>query len=571
MKDRVITDIGTTELNTEWASYDWKLIQKRVKNLRQRIFRATREEDWNRVRSLMKLMLSSQSNLLSAIKRTTQENRGKRTPGIDGRKALTNKEREKLYQEIKEHTPWKVKPTKRVYIPKSNGKKRPLGIPALRDRVMQAVVKNALEPSWEAKFEAKSYGFRPGRSPQDAIAQCHSRLNSAGLDKWVLEGDIKGAFDNISHQFILNAIGLCPGRELIKQWLKAGYVDKKALHDTKSGTPQGGIISPLLANIALDGMENLLSQFYKVKEYHSSPKAKRQRITKSKLPKYGFCRYADDFLVTAETKEDLIEILPTIREWLSLRGLQLNEEKTQITPVNKGFNFLGFHIRQFKGKCITMPQKDKVLNFVQRIREWLKNHKSIPASNAIKYLNPVLKGWGNYYKHGASKRTFSYADTQIFRAIWKWACRRHPNKSKKWIARKYFQFSTEGWKLKATIQNRRGEKQTITLSKIYQIKIDRHIQVKGCNSPDNPELNKYWEQRKTKFGKKLLAEGSRLHQVAKNQKWKCPECREHLFNGEELQQHHKIPIRDGGLETTNNLELIHQSCHMNKHSRDKRA
>ena len=571
MKDRVILDIGTTELNKVWDDHDWQLIQKRVKNLRRRIFRATREKKWNQVRSLMKLMLRSQSNLLLAIKRTTQENRGKRTPGIDGRKALTNRKREKLYQEIREHTPWKVKPTKRIYIPKSNGKTRPLGIPALRDRVMQAVVKNALEPSWEARFEAKSYGFRPGRCTHDAIAQSHARLNSSKLHKWVLEGDIKGAFDNISHKFILDTIGQIPGRELIKQWLKAGYVENNVYHLTSSGTPQGGIISPLLANIALDGMENLLSQFYKVREYHSSPKAKRQRVTKRKLPKYGFCRYADDFLITAETESDLKEILPVIRKWLKERGLELNEEKTKITPVNTGFNFLGFHIRQYRGKCITKPQKEKVLNFLQKIRDWLNSHKSVPALDVINHLNPVLRGWGNYYRHGASKRTFSYVDSEIYRAIWKWACRRHPNKSKKWIVRKYFQTSSEGWKLKYTTLNRRGDSQPITLCKVYSIKIDRYIQVKGRNSPDDPDLNEYWENRKTSFGKKLLAKGSRLHQVANNQNWKCTECKEHLFNGEKLQQHHKIHMKDGGLETVENLELIHQSCHMNKHSREKRA
>lgn len=189
----------------------------------------------------------------------------------------------------------------------------------------------------------------------------------------------------------------------------------------------------------------------------------------------------------------------------------------------------------------------------------------------INHLNPVFRGWGNYYRHGASKRTFSYVDSEIYRAIWKWACRRHPNKSKKWIVGKYFQISSEGWKLKYTTLNRRGDAQPITLCKIYSTKIDRYIQVKGCNSPDDPNLIEYWENRKTSFGKKLLAKGSRLHQIANNQNWKCTECKDHLFNGEELQQHHKIHVKDGGLETVENLELIHQSCHMNKHSREKRA
>jgi len=563
-------DIGATELKIEWASLDWKSIQKRVRNLRQRIFRATQLKRWNQVRSLMKLMLRSQANLLLAIKRVTQNNQGKKTPGIDGRKALTNGEREKLYQEMQGNTPWKAKPTKRVYIPKSNGKLRPLGIPVLRDRITQTVVKNALEPSWETQFEATSYGFRPGRSTHDAIAQSHQRLKK-GRDSWVLDADIKGAFDNISHDYILKTIGHVPGRELIKQWLKAGYMEDEIFRVTESGTPQGGVISPLLANIALHGLGELLASYTKVKEYQPSPKAKKQRVTKQKLARYGYCRYADDFIVTAETKEDLEIILPNIQGWLQERGLQLNEEKTRITRASDGFNFLGFHIRQFNGHCFTIPQKEKVLGFLQKIRDWLKSHKAIPTSNVINHLNPILKGWGNYYRHGASKEVFSYADTQIWKALWRWACRRHPNKGRKWIANKYFQTSSEGWKLKATIANRRGDKQTITLAKIYQIPIDRHTQVKGNNSPDDPELTRYWEHRRTQFGKTVLAKGSRLYKVAENQKWKCLECSDHLYNGEEIQQHHIRQIHQGGLDYEDNLELIHQTCHTIRHARRKRA
>jgi RNA-directed DNA polymerase len=565
VKDRVVTDIGAKELEDKWATFNWKLIRKRVKNLRQRIYRATQSKKWNQVRSLMKLMLRSQANLLLSIKKVTQINQGRKTAGIDGQKVLSNPGRIKLCKEMEEISAWKVKPTKRIYIPKSNGKKRPLGIPVIKDRVLQAVVKNALEPSWEAKFEPTSYGFRPGRSTHDALAHCHNRLRK-GHDTWVLDADIQGAFDNISHEFILDAIGETPGRKLIKQWLKAGYLENEIFHATESGTPQGGVISPLLANIALDGLGELLASYTKVKEYQSSPKAKRQRINKQKLPRYGYCRYADDFVVTAENQEDLVTILPVIREWLGKRGLQINEEKTKIRRADEGFDFLGFHIQQFKGHCITKPQKEKTLNLLKRIREWLKIHKDIPQAEVISHLNPILKGWGNYYRGSASKAAFSYIDNQIWRTLWKWACRRHPNKGKRWIAHKYFT-TKEGWKLKANIKNRRGEMQQITLSKLQDTLIVRHTQVKGANSPDDPNLTKCWEHRRTEFGKITLAKGSRLYSVAQKQNWKCLQCNEHLFNDEELQQHHLKEIKNGGLEYEDNLELIHKSCHANKHSK----
>jgi RNA-directed DNA polymerase len=280
------------------------------------------------------------------------------------------------------------------------------------------MVKNALEPSWEVRFEANSYGFRPGRSCHDALQQCHSRL-CKGRDNWILDADIRGAFDHISHDYILSAIGQVPGRELIRQWLKAGYVEAEIFYPTAQGTPQGGVISPLLANIALDGIEALLSQV--------------QRTTQIKKPRrkqYGFIRYADDFIVTAKTRQEIEAIVPTLTQWLDERGLELNPDKTQMVDIQTGFNFLGVTIRQFKGHCLPKPQKDKVFAFLRGIRQWLKQHPAMSPESLIRHLNPKLRGWANYYRHWVSKDVFGYVDHELWKAIWKWCLQRHPNKSK---------------------------------------------------------------------------------------------------------------------------------------------
>jgi RNA-directed DNA polymerase len=565
VKDRVHQDIGTGKPLENWAAINWTLVKKRVRNLRQRIYRATQNGQWNRVRSLMKLMLRSYSNLLLSVRRITQENQGKSTAGVDGQTALSSEQRVQLVKRMQNQTLWRIHPTKRVYIPKANGKLRPLGIPALENRVAQTIVKNALEPSWEARFENHSYGFRPGRSCHDAIEQCHTRLRNGG-DTWILDADLKGAFDHLSHQFILDTIGQVPGRKLIKQWLKAGYVEAEMFHATDEGVPQGGTISPLLLNIALNGMELLLSSYVTTSVHQPSANANRQKPYKKMVLTYGYCRYADDFLITAKTRADIEAIIPVLQDWLSVRGLELNGEKTQIVTIQQGCHFLGFTVRHFKHKCFCQPQKEKVKAFLKRIRNWLKNHPTVTPAAVIHHLNPILRGWGNYYRHGASKAVFSYVDSQIWRAIWRWCRRRHPNKGARWIVKTYYRtFKGRNWTFAITALDRAGNRKTLTLVRLAAIPIQRHVKVKGTASPDNPSLRNYWQHRQTRYGKTYWDKGSKYYRVAESQNWQCPVCHDPLFNGEALHTHHRVPLKDGGTDKEENLIHLHQACHHHMH------
>lgn len=547
---------GRNERMKDWCQVNWQQCWKIVNNLRRRIFRARKLGQWKQLRRLQKLLNKSYANLLLAVRQITQINSGKKTAGIDKEVVKEPADRVKLVNSWIEDK--LASPTRRIYIPKPNGKKRPLGIPTVRDRVAQAIVKNSLEPEWEAVFEAHSYGFRPGRSCHDAIAQCFNRYRKGkfGNNKWVLDADIKGFFDNLAHKTILEAIGTHPSREIIKQWLKAGYIHQGKLNPTNTGTTQGGVISPLLANIGLHGLHDSILNCN---------------------PKLGFIRYADDFLITSKSKEELEQVLPLVKEWMNQRGLEISDEKTKLAHISVGFNYLGYNIRQYNGKLLIKPQKEKVLTFCKKLGKIIKDHKTVTQEVLIGKLNPVLRGFANYYRNGVSKETFSYISYRLWQYLWMWAKRRHPNKNKIWIKDKYFQVlkgkiqgTSRQWVFACKTEDRRGKEKLLELYDIVGTPIVRHIKVAGTNSPDDHNLLEYWEKRYAGITNKTWAKGSKYYKVAKNQGWKCPVCNQSLSNGEPIHTHHIVPMKDGGTDDTENLVHLHETCHIQVHSKSKK-
>ena len=549
---------NVTERISDWHSIDWYKVNHNIRNLRRRIFKATQVNDWKKVRNLQKLMLKSYSNVLLAVRKATQDNKGSKTAGVDKVLIKTPKQRLALAKELAYDHSFKPLPARRVYIPKKNGKKRPLGIPTIRDRCLQAIVKNALEPCWSAQFEGISYGFRPGRSPHDAIGKIYRIARPNMTMKWVVDADIKGCFDNINHDKLLELIGNFPYRHLIKSWLKAGYIDNNTFGPQETGTPQGGIISPLLANITLHGMEEALGVKYN----------NRGQLANSKR---CVVRYADDFVIFCKTLEDALASRDEINSWLYTRGLKLSDEKTKIVHITEGFDFLGFNIRQYKVKntktgykLLIKPSKDFLKKTRSDIREVFLNHNGKKVDHLIGKINPIIRGKANYMNKVVSSKAFSALDHYLFIRQVRYVKRTHPNKPRYWTKEKYwgrfnFQKPNQKWIF--------GNKESGNyMLKFAWTKISRHSLVTQRNSPDDPSLIEYWEKRQKKRNKSEAEKLSKKQEyIAWKQGYKCPTCGQSLFNDEPLNLHHIIPKSKGGKDTKDNLVWLHLYCHHKTH------
>jgi RNA-directed DNA polymerase len=542
---------------SDWNGINWRQANRRVSNLRQRIFRASQQGNFAQVRNLQRLMLRSYSNVVLSVRRVTQVNQGKNTPGVDWLLVKTPQARWALVKQLLRSRPWGAQPVRRVYIPKPGGKRRPLGIPVIADRALQAVVKNALEPEWEAKFEASSYGFRPGRSCHDAIARVFAIARSSGRKLWALDADIKAAFDRISHSFLYERLAAFPGRELVRQWLEAGVVEDGQWQASEMGVPQGSVIGPLLANMALHGMEQVLGI-----RYNSQGAIDRNC-------KRAIVRYADDFVVFSETKQDLFLAKEQLCVWLARRGLAFSEEKTRIVHLTEGFDFLGFNIRHYpvtgqqrpgQVKLFIKPSTRSIQKFKDKVKALWLSLRGHNVRAVLATLNPVIRGWTSYFRVGVAKRVFNDLDNWMFVRVCRYIRHCHPKKDWAWLKNRYL----------GRLHPRRRDKWVFGepktgrhLLKLVWTAIRRHVPVLGTASPDDPNLQGYWQARGAQH---LVSLPSTQRTLARRQAGLCPVCASPLLNNELLHEHHIVPKSQGGSDQLDNLVLVHLCCHQQLHA-----
>ena len=554
----------------EWNTIPWRKAERQVFKLQKRIYQATQRGDHKTAHRLQRLLMHSQRAKQLAVRRVTQDNRGKRTAGVDGVKCLTPRARKLLVPSLTLNG--KASPLRRVYLPKpGTDERRCLGIPTLKDRATQALAKLALEPEWEAKLEPNVYGFRPGRGAQDAIEAIFTSVHHQ--PKWVLDADIEKCFDRIHHTTLLDKLNSFPTlRRQVKAWLRAGVMEGEQLFPTDAGTPQGGVISPLLANVALQGMETQLKQFVYTLKF--SPETGKRRPPSQQVKSLQIIRYADDFVVLHPDKRVVEACQDWLQRWLAPLGLQFKLSKTQIVhtleqgETSPGFDFLGFNVRQYRVsrhhsakntqgkpmgfKTLIKPAKASVKRHYHALKRSISKLKAAKQERLIAVLNPQIKGWCNYFRTKVSKATFSKLDHLTFKALWSWASSRHPHKGKRWLKQRYWkQVGTRNWVFMAG--------NCPELINHSHTPIRRHVKVRGSASPFDGNFI-YWSQRLQRHPELP----KRVVLLLKRQQGKCPYCGLFFTNDDLWEIDHILPRAKGGKDTFSNLQLLHRHCHHQK-------
>ena len=543
----------------DWHSIDWRKVWRTVRRLQARIVKAIAEGRWNKVKALVYLLTHSFGGRALAILRVVN-NSGAKTPGVDGILWNTPGAKSAAFSTLRRHGS-RPQPLRRVYIPKGDGKTRGLGIPTMTDRAMQALYLLGLDPIAESRADGHSYGFRRERRCADALAQTHSVLSHRHGPEWILEGDIKACFDRISHEWLVTHVPM--DRHVLRGWLEAGFLEKDAWFATTEGTPQGGTISPALANWTLDGLQRRLAE-----RFASTPSQQRKF-------KVHLVRYADDFLITGTSKEFLRDqVQPLVAHFLKERGLELSHEKTRITHIEAGFDFLGQNVRRYPcGKVLTRPSSRSVKTFLTKIQETIDGSGSLMAGEMVLRLNQQIKGWTMYHRYAASKRTFKHVDHQIFRKLWRWCRRRHPKKSRRWIKETYFRCDGHRqWIFTGTLRDQKGQGRPIQLMAAAQVRIIRYVKIRSAVNPYDPKWELYlearwgWQLAQTRSGR------SRIEYLWKEQKGRCRICGQPLRLAEEdCQIHHRMWRSRSGPDTADNLELLHANCHRQIHVQEART
>lgn len=551
--ENVHNDAAPSDEKSEWHSIDWKHVARFVGKAQMRIAQAEMEKDFRRVKRLQRSLIRSWQAKALAVRKVT-DNQGKRTSGID--RVLWDTP-DKKWKAISGLLPqgYIARPLRRVFILKSNGKERPLGIPTMKDRAMQALYLLALDPIVECASDPNSYGFRQGRSTHDARQQLFTSLAQKASAQWVLDADISGFFDHINHKWLLKHVHM--DKRMLRTWLKSGVIDKGQLLRTEEGTPQGGIISPVLANITLNGLETGLLKF--LREHLGVRGVVRAKV--------NLVRYADDFVVTGASQEVLETIVkPWVVTFLRERGLNLSLEKTRVVHIQTGFDFLGWNFRKYSEKLLIKPSRKNAQAFYGKVKEIVTTSLNLPTGKLIKRLNPVLRGWARYHQGVVAKATFSKLDQQIYWRLMRWGFRRHPRKTGKWIYAHYWLDTGTRRQFGGTETNRWGEKVQVTLHRLADTKIVRHTKVKGDYNPFDPAWESHWEKLRRDRMSKNIWNYERLT-LWMQQDGYCALCQQEIDAADEsCEDHHILYRRLGGSNALANRVLLHSVCHRRVHA-----